>query len=273
MNGANQILPIDSFYVPYFPTLSGKIGIPESLILQFIHYWSTGEKSPMKDEVKWALLSQKEIAIQLSITRPTVYRSIKHLKALDLLILGKYNKYSWNKTNWYRINLDRLFEILGETQMEKINAVIDKHKPKNLILKISQQDISKQNQIDKFVTLFYLLLEEKFNRQVKLSLTAKERGLIKSLLKTLNINNITIANFLSYTFENWEFLVKTLVWEDSKKSRLSAIPTITELGYVYKDILHTMSQTSTPVVEVKSNKEAINKQYEQRRQAYGKNRL
>lgn len=158
---------------------------------------------------------------------------------------------------------------------KNLAEILSDYKPKILISKIEDKEIKKQNSISNFFTVFFLLLAEKYSRNVKLSPTSKERGLVRTLIRTLNNNNITVTKFLSFTFSNWEIIRQKLVWEDSKKPRLAEVPSVSEICYVHKDIIDIMlsavgtttSQPKTPLVD----KAKIRELYERRKHEY-KNR-
>jgi hypothetical protein len=87
------------------------------------------------------------------------------------------------------------------------------------------------------------------------SLTAKEVGMMKSLLKTLAEESIPPGDFLEFVVVNWGSLRKKLAWPDNpKKFRLGENPFFQELAMNKQDLVRLWNH-STSVTENKKQVE------------------
>lgn len=90
------------------PSLAGKIGLNESIILQQLHYWLTESKN-VRDGEKWVYNTYKEWQQQFPFwSDKTIRRSITKLENDGLIITGNYNKMKIDNTKWYRIDYEKL---------------------------------------------------------------------------------------------------------------------------------------------------------------------
>lgn len=94
------------------PTLAKLLGsLDEAAILQQIHYWLV-RSANIKDGHKWVYNSMTEWHKQFFwIPIATLKRKFKSLETKGLLITGNYNKAKFDKTKWYRIDYDALYEM------------------------------------------------------------------------------------------------------------------------------------------------------------------
>lgn len=108
-------LLLDEKPLMVMPSLAVKIGLPESLFLQQLHYWL--EKSTnIKVGHAWVYNTVKEWQVQFPFwSESTIRRIIDKLEKKELLITDNFNKLSIDQTKWYRIN----YEVLHEMDSEK----------------------------------------------------------------------------------------------------------------------------------------------------------
>jgi hypothetical protein len=85
---------------------------------------------------------------------------------------------------------------------------------------------------------FWQLLMSMYGVGTYLSLTKKERGLMKNLVSLLTRTGGDIAEFLEFCVQNWDDLRAKITWPDQpKKSRLGTHPYFQELFFAKEDLL------------------------------------
>lgn len=90
------------------PKLATLIGLPESIFLQQLHYW-TEHSSNLIEGKKWVYNSVKKWQEQFPFwSERTLRRIIKGLEDEKLIIVGNFNKLAIDQTKWYRINYENL---------------------------------------------------------------------------------------------------------------------------------------------------------------------
>ncbi|HBC93460.1 MAG TPA: replication protein [Pelotomaculum sp.] len=105
-------LLVDESPLQLLPTLACKIGLPESIILQQIHYWVEINKEANRnlyDGYYWTYNSYSEWHKQFPFwTERNVKRIFRELEKKGILVSGNYNKWNLDRTKWYRINYEVL---------------------------------------------------------------------------------------------------------------------------------------------------------------------
>ena len=97
------------------PTLAREIGLNKAVILQQVQYWISTSPHDIEGN-QWIYNSYTEWAQQFPWLKPQGVRwHIRKLEELGLLIAGEFNKDARDNTKWYRINYDRLNELLNTT--------------------------------------------------------------------------------------------------------------------------------------------------------------
>jgi len=117
-------LLIDEYPLQVSPTLATKIGLNEAIVLQQIHYWiETYKKTADADTIAkhfhnnmwWIYNTYEKWQEQFPFwCLRTIKTIIKSLENKDLLIVGKFNKFGYDRTKWYTINY-KVLEILENT--------------------------------------------------------------------------------------------------------------------------------------------------------------
>ncbi|MEK3976084.1 DnaD domain-containing protein [Psychrobacillus sp. FSL K6-1267] len=93
------------------PKLAVMIGLPESIFLQQLHYWTEHSNNIVHGE-KWVYNSLKEWQKQFPFwSERTLHRIIKSLETKNLIVAGNYNKLAIDRTKWYRINYETLHSL------------------------------------------------------------------------------------------------------------------------------------------------------------------
>ena len=103
----------------FSPKMAEKLGLNEAIMLQQIHYWlemNKANNSNYYDGFYWTFNSyvnwQKNQFSFWSVK--TIQRILTKLEKDNLLISGNYNKKKYDKTKWYRINYELIYELFNE---------------------------------------------------------------------------------------------------------------------------------------------------------------
>ncbi|QEA32118.1 DnaD domain protein [Secundilactobacillus malefermentans] len=107
---ANKLL-IDEAPLQVLPSLAKLVGLNEAIVLQQVHYW-TKRSGHEKEGNIWTYQSYTDWSNQFPFwSKSTIIRVIKSLEQQGLLITNNFNKARYDKTKWYRINLEKLASI------------------------------------------------------------------------------------------------------------------------------------------------------------------
>ena len=88
-------------------SLAGALkSLDEAVILQQLHYWLQ-RSNTVRDNHKWVYNSMADWNKQFPwLSRKALSNHFKKLEKRGLIITGNYNKLSFDKTKWYRIDYD-----------------------------------------------------------------------------------------------------------------------------------------------------------------------
>lgn len=101
------------------PSLAVTFGINQAIVLQQFQYWLS-RSNHIQDGRKWIYNTYDDWQIQFPwLTTRTLKNIVKKLVDQGVLILANYNKLSFDRTNWYSIDYDKLTEIVDSTHSEK----------------------------------------------------------------------------------------------------------------------------------------------------------
>lgn len=114
-------LLVDEHPLIVLPTLAKIIGVNEAIVLQQIHFWTTNHERVginYHDGEYWVYNSYEQWhSDNFSFwSKSTVINIINRLEERDLLISGNYNKKSFDRTKWYRVNYDKLLQLYRESK-------------------------------------------------------------------------------------------------------------------------------------------------------------
>lgn len=103
--GSNRIFAVEQ-QCRYHPELAAEIGQNESILLLQFDYWIAIANHEF-DGHRWTYQSVKEIHAKIfpHLTERTVKRLVKSLKDKNLIITGNFNRYKYDRTTWYAMNL------------------------------------------------------------------------------------------------------------------------------------------------------------------------
>lgn len=101
-------LLIDDYPILVLPKLATEIGLNEAIVLQQMHYW-INKSNHIHDNKRWIYNSYKEWEQHFPFwSNATIRRTISSLEKQELVLVGNYNKASFDKTKWYSINYSTL---------------------------------------------------------------------------------------------------------------------------------------------------------------------
>lgn len=112
---ASSKLLINEHPLQTLPSLAKAIGLDKSVILQQIQYWVSTSPHDINGH-KWIYNSYTEWSEQFPwLTAEGVRYHIRGLEKAGLIVAGKFNKDTRDKTKWYRINYTKLNKVLKTT--------------------------------------------------------------------------------------------------------------------------------------------------------------
>lgn len=101
------------------PVLIPIFGIREALFIQQIHYWCEINKTKdnnLKEDQYWTYNTDEDWSKELKFSAKTIFNMRKKLKKKNVLITGNFNRATFDKTIWYRLNYERIEEIIQQNQ-------------------------------------------------------------------------------------------------------------------------------------------------------------
>ncbi|MED3717323.1 DnaD domain protein [Geobacillus thermodenitrificans] len=107
-------LLLDEKPLVILPSLAKEIGLNEAIILQQFHYWLQ-ESNNERDGQRWIYNTYEDWQKQFpfwSVT--TIRRTIKKLENQGIIVSDNLNSMKIDKTKWYRIDYERLEEIVSK---------------------------------------------------------------------------------------------------------------------------------------------------------------
>jgi hypothetical protein len=105
------------------PTLAKVIGLNEAIVLQQMQYWLHVSKHQI-DGFVWIYNTYEEWQVQFPFwSNDTIYRAIRKLEKLGLIVSGNYNPTKFDQTKWYRIDYDKLNATCENHDAEVRNCI------------------------------------------------------------------------------------------------------------------------------------------------------
>lgn len=197
------------------PTLAVKLGLNEALVLQQIHYWAT-MKLNLKDGYYWVYNTYEDWANQFPfMSKSTIGRVLRNLEKNKVVVVGNYNKLSFDKTKWYRIDYNELKKYEDNTSNDGFVEPVN--------------DISKSNHDD--VKLVSSTTSERVNNTIDYTKTSTD---IKDIVEPKAQQPSPIPKIIEYlnTVANKKFKPNTSATKKLINARLSDGYTLQEIKYV-----------------------------------------
>ncbi len=111
------------------PSLAKAIGLNEAIVLQQVHYWvevAKANRTNLRGGYHWTYNTLEEWQRQFPFwSVATVRRTIDSLKRRGLLVVGRWNKMNIDQTRWYRVDYDKLNELLSPISSICANGEIE----------------------------------------------------------------------------------------------------------------------------------------------------
>lgn len=106
-------LLIDEEPLLILPNLAAVVGLNEAIVLQQLHYWLRKSRHEHDGRV-WVYNTLAEWQVQFPFwNEPHLQRTMKSLVDKKLVVVHRFNKQNWDRTNWYSIEYDTI------TRMER----------------------------------------------------------------------------------------------------------------------------------------------------------
>lgn len=107
-------------------TVAEKFGMHVAVLLDNLHFWiekNMTNKKNFHDGKYWTYNSRKAYSKLFSyMTERQVEYYLKKMEKNGLILIGNYNKISWDRTCWYALT-DKALEMLGAEKNDKIEKV------------------------------------------------------------------------------------------------------------------------------------------------------
>lgn len=94
--------------------LAAIIGLEEAIVLQQLQYWLDGSTHE-HDGRRWIYNTLGEWQAQFPFwTERVLQRIMKSLVARGLVVVHRFNKANWDRTNWYAIEYEEVEKLADE---------------------------------------------------------------------------------------------------------------------------------------------------------------
>ncbi|RMC47729.1 helix-turn-helix transcriptional regulator [Lactobacillus sp. ESL0225] len=98
--------------------LARKIGVDKAIMVSQISYW-TDKNINIREGYSWVYNTAKDWQEQFDwLSIKTVQRYLKSLVKMGLLVADNFNKMRIDRTKWYRVDYEKLAEMLGESEVD-----------------------------------------------------------------------------------------------------------------------------------------------------------
>lgn len=98
--------------------LAKKIGVDKAIMVNQISYW-TDKNVNIREGYSWVYNTAKDWQEQFDwLSVKTVQRYLKSLVKMGLLVADNFNRMRIDRTKWYRVDYEKLAEMLGENELD-----------------------------------------------------------------------------------------------------------------------------------------------------------
>lgn len=179
----------------------------EAVFIQFIHRWCLNAKKNersynFKEGYYWTYMTYKEMEEQLPMfSESKIKRMIKSLKDKDYIVVDKFNKKKYDRTNWYRVNYDVLQRVLdhwvklnyplGQNELMdevKTNQPIPKSSTKSSTKSIKRYSVSENGGVFKLYEEIYKERKQKQHPTVTKDQLNDLKERLDAVIDDLNID-------------------------------------------------------------------------------------
>jgi hypothetical protein len=151
------------------PSLAGKVGLNESIVLQQLHYWLLESKN-IKDGFKWVYNTYEDWQKQFPFwSVRTLKRIITGLETEELIITGNYNKLKIDRTKWYRINNEKLDSLMERPECQNGTSIVTNWHDGEVNLSPPLPEITTETTTKKYISFAdtVQLTQEQYDRLVE----------------------------------------------------------------------------------------------------------
>jgi hypothetical protein len=133
----NPLFQVEGDSIRVSPSLAKKIGLTESMILLQLEFFLSISENE-RDGGLWTYQTLQDLHEQYFpfVSMSTLSRAITKLEALNLVVIGNYNKKKFDRTQWFSLNLEECgkypeITILQNEKSNQSNCKIDVVKLQN----------------------------------------------------------------------------------------------------------------------------------------------
>lgn len=117
---SNVLIPENPLLVQ--PTLANLFGVNAAIILQQMYYWINRSSKYHRDingvERQWIYNKYKDWQKQFTwLSESAIKKNIRKLEKEGVVIPGNFNDRYVDRTKWYALDIDRLYEILNSNRL------------------------------------------------------------------------------------------------------------------------------------------------------------
>ena len=207
-------LIIEDRPIMFSPKLAKAVGVSKAIILQQIHYWAkevnekAEKESVYKENYYWTKRTVKEWHEgELNfISERQLKRLFKSMEEEGLIVIDSFNTKRYDKTNWYRVNYEKLEKMELEEknktlvtkcpQGDKVapsegqNGTMDGDKMSHTIKESNKESKEKSSSREE-KKLAAAIPENSFTKELKQLLKIEKLG---------SVNKNTIQNIYNHTY-------------------------------------------------------------------------
>jgi DnaD/phage-associated family protein len=119
----NKLL-LDESPILVLPSLATKVGLNEAIFIQQLHYWLK-DSNNTRDGFKWVYNTYEEWNEQFPFwSIRTLKRIITGLENNGYIISANYNQIKIDKTKWYRIDYEKLNELVARPSCQNGTSMV-----------------------------------------------------------------------------------------------------------------------------------------------------
>lgn len=104
--------------------MAAVVGLNEAIVLQQLQYW-LDDSIHEHDGRRWIYNTYAEWQAQFPFwSEKTIQRAMKNLIERGLVVMHRFNKQDWDRTNWYAIEYSEVNRLMDE-ECPKVYAICE----------------------------------------------------------------------------------------------------------------------------------------------------
>lgn len=201
--------------------------VNKAIIVQQIHYWCEVAKGKdmsykLHDGHFWMYNTFEELGEQIPVSVSTIKRLMKELIKEGYVIVANYNKHGYDRTNWYRIDYNKLKNAIEASSKNKVSndtmqsvksddtkCQIEPTIPKNISKSISKNKINNiyttLSSGGHFFYIYSIVYQRYMNQShpdVTQELLDKLRYNLDTTIERLDVVEEDLSELIEYHFQN-----------------------------------------------------------------------